>query len=110
MLANGRYSAWFRIPARPELEGMGVIVLADGILEGSDTVIAYSGSYAQNGDAFTAKVATRRHTEGRPSLFGIDEIDIDLAGTSKATTAACRGIVKQQPGLPLEVILLRMEG
>ncbi|MET0219765.1 MAG: hypothetical protein ABW213_03825 [Tardiphaga sp.] len=110
MLANGRYSAWFRIPARPEQEGMGVIMLADGILEGSDGVIAYSGSYVQYGDAFTAKVATRRHTEGRPALFGIDEIDIELTGTSKNTTAACRGIVKQQPGLPLEVILLRMEG
>lgn len=110
MLANGRYSAWYRIPEMPDHEGMGVIMLADGVLEGRDGVIAYTGSYVQQGDAFTAKVATRRHTEGRPAIFGIDEMDIELTGTSKVTTAACRGIVRQQPGVPLEVILLRMDG
>lgn len=89
---------------------MGVIVLADGVLEGSDSVISYSGSYVQQGDAFTATVATRRHAEGRAALFGIDEVEIELAGTSKTTTAACRGTVKQLPGWPFEVVLLRMEG
>lgn len=111
MLANGRYSAWFRIPQRPEQEeGMGVIMLNDGVLEGRDSVIAYRGSYEQNGDRFTATVETWRHSEGRPAIFGIDEIEIELAGTSKTTTASCRGTVKQRPGWPLEVVLLRMDG
>jgi hypothetical protein len=107
MLPDGRYSAWFRIP---EKEGMGIITLADGHLSGGDTVIAYSGSYVQTGDAFTATIATRRHAEGQPAIFGIDEVEIDLVGTSKTTTASCRGVVKQRPGVPFEVVLVRMEG
>jgi hypothetical protein len=110
MLSDGRYSAWFRIPDLPEKEGMGVITLSDGVLAGGDNVIAYSGRYMQHGDAFTATVATRRHAEGRASIFGLDEVDIELAGTSKTNTAACRGTVKQRPGMPFEVVLLRMEG
>ena len=108
MLIDGRYSAWFRIPQHRE--GMGIVTLSGGKVQGRDTVIAYSGSYAQNGDAFTASIATRRHSEGQPGIFGIDEVDIELAGTFKATTASCTGTVKQLPGVPFEVVLVRMEG
>src|SRR5438477_182076 len=107
MLADGRYSAWFRIP---EKEGMGIITLAGGRLSGYDTVIAYSGSYVQIGDAFTATVATRRHADGQRAIFGIDEVEIDLVGTSKTTTASCTGVVKQRPDVPFEVVLVRMDG
>jgi hypothetical protein len=45
-------------------------------------VIAYTGSYVEEGDAFTASIATERHTQGQPSVFGIDEIDMTLTGKS----------------------------
>jgi hypothetical protein len=105
MLPDGRYSAWFRIPHK---EGMGVITLADGKLTGGDTVIAYSGSYVQQGDAFTATIATRRHSEGHSGIFGIDEVEIEMVGTSKTTTASCKGRVKQRPEVPFEVVLVRI--
>lgn len=105
MLPDGHYSAWFRIPHK---EGMGMVTLADGKLTGGDMVIAYSGSYVQEGDTFTATIATRRHSEGNSGIFGIDEVEIELVGTSKTTTASCKGRVKQRPEVPFEVVLVRI--
>jgi hypothetical protein len=75
MLRNGSYSTWFRTP---QGEGTGIVVLSDGKLTGGDTVLAYAGTYFQNGDRFSASVRTQRHTPGQPSVFGID------AGTDEA--------------------------
>jgi hypothetical protein len=46
-LENGKYSAWFRTPLG---EGTGVVLLKDGQITGGDTVLAYTGSYNQDGD------------------------------------------------------------
>jgi hypothetical protein len=105
MLRNGSYSAWFRTPKG---EGTGVVVLDDGIMIGGDTVIAYTGSYVEEGDKFTASITTERHTQGQPSVFGIDEIDLTLTGKSTPTTASCTGTAKQAPGLTFEATLIRM--
>jgi len=105
MLRNGSYSAWFRTPKG---EGIGVVVLNDGKMIGGDTVIAYTGSYVEEGDKFTASITTERHTQGQPSVFGIDEIDLTLTGKSTPTTASCTGTAKQAPGLTFEATLVRM--
>ncbi len=105
MLRNGNYSAWYRTPLR---EGTGIIELNDGKLTGGDTVIAYSGTYFQNGDKFSASITARRHTQGQPSVFGIDNFDLTVTGTSTLTTASCTGTAKQAPELAFEAILIRM--
>ena len=105
MLADGRYSAWFKTAFA---DGVGIVELANEKLSGRDTVIEYSGSYVQDGDRFTAKISTRRHAPGPPALLGIDEIDIEFEGTSKSTTAACSGRIAQLPHIPLEVVLVRI--
>ena len=105
MLQNGSYSAWFRTP---QGEGTGIVVLNDGKMTGGDTVIAYSGSYVEEGHTFTASVTTECHTPGQPSVFGIDEIDLTLTGKSMRTTASCTGTAKQAPGLTFEATLVRM--
>jgi hypothetical protein len=105
MLRNGRYSAWFRTPLG---EGTGVVLLNNGKMIGGDTVIAYTGSYVEEGDTFTASITTERHTLGQPSVFGIDEIDLTLTGKSTGTTASCTGTAKQAPGLTFEATLIRM--
>jgi hypothetical protein len=107
MLSDGRYSAWFRIPDR---EGTGVVTLQNGRISGSDSSLAYDGSYVQNEAGFTASIVTRRHTPGTPSIFGIDELDIELVGSAKANTASCKGIARQRPDVPLEIVLIRMSG
>ncbi len=106
MLRNGSYSAWFRTQRG---EGTGIIELNDGKVTGGDTVLAYSGSYAEDGDAFTALIATQRHTQGQPSVFGIDNVDLTLSGNSAAAiTASCKGTVKQLPGMTFEATLIRI--
>jgi hypothetical protein len=107
MLADGRYSAWFKTATA---DGCGLIEIAAGKMSGRDTVIEYSGCYSQDGDRFTARISTRRHAPGQPAMLGLDELDIEFEGTSKTTTANCVGRVLQCPHIPLEVVLVRMEG
>ena len=106
MLRNGSYSAWFRTQRG---EGTGIVELSDGKVTGGDTVLAYTGSYVEEGNTFTASIATQRHTQGQPSVFGIDNVDLTLTGNSSATvTASCTGTVKQLPGMTFEAVLIRI--
>jgi hypothetical protein len=105
MLPDGQYSVWFKTLLAG---GTGVIEIANERLSGGDTVIAYHGSFIQDGDRFTAKIATHRHSPGQPAILGIDELDIEFSGTSTANAANCVGRVIQLPHIALEVILLRI--
>jgi len=106
MLRNGNYSAWFRTQRG---EGTGIVELSDGKVTGGDTVLAYTGSYVEDGNTFTASIATQRHTQGQPSVFGIDDVDLALTGNSSAAvTASCTGTVKQLPGMTFEAVLIRI--
>jgi hypothetical protein len=105
MLENGKYATWFRTPLG---EGTGVVTLQDGKITGGDTVIAYTGSFSQAGDDFTADIATKRHTPGQPSVFGIDNVDLTLTGKSRGATASCRGTSRQAPGMAFEATIIRI--
>jgi T3SS negative regulator,GrlR len=106
VLKNGKYSVWFRTP---QGEGTGVVLLADGRMTGGDTMFSYTGSYDEDGSKFTARIATRRHTEGQQlSVFGVDNVDLELTGKSTATTASCSGTAEQAPGLTFQATLIRM--
>jgi hypothetical protein len=61
-----------------------------------------------DGDKFTASLASRRHTQGQPSVFGIDNVDLTLTGKFTPTTASCTGTAKQAPDLTFEAALIRM--
>jgi hypothetical protein len=105
VLQNAQYSVWFRTP---EGEGHGVISLMDGDVSGGDTISSYTGTYVQDGDKFAATIAVKRHTQGLPSVFGIDYVDITLSGKSTPTTASCFGTANQAPGTTLQAILIRI--
>lgn len=107
MLRDGRYSVWFKTA---QADGVGIVELADERLSGRDTVIEYSGRLTQDGDTFKATVSTRRHSPGHAGILGLDEFDVDFEGTSGPRNAACSGTVRQLPDVPLEVVLVLMEG
>ena len=65
-------------------------------------MITYSGSYQAEGTQFTAVLKTSRHAPGQPSVFGVDEVEIKLAGNF----ATCSGEVEQVPGMVFEVTLM----
>ena len=104
MLENGKYAAWFKTP---KAQGTGFVTLTNGQITGEDTVIAYSGSYEQDGSRFIAVVRTRRYCEGQPSVFGVDEVELKLEGRSTGAMVVCSGTTEQAPGLTFEATLIR---
>ena len=105
MLQNAKYSVWFKTP---QGEGYGIISLMDGNLSGSDSISSYDGTYVQDDDKFRATIAVKRHTQGPPSVFGIDNIDITVSGKSTPTTASCFGTANQAPDTILQATLIRI--
>lgn len=106
MFRDGTYAAFFRT-ARGE--GMGTVHFADGALWGSDSIVAYSGSYDMDGERFTASLTTRRHTAGHATVFGIDELHLKLAGTSNGKIATCSGVADEAPGMLFEATLILIQ-
>ena len=103
MLADGSYIAWFGTKLG---QGTGRVLLKDGKISGSDAFITYGGSYHVDGTRFTARLTTRRHTAGQPSVFGVDEVEILLTGTATGNYASCSGELEPAPGLLFEVTLI----
>ena len=103
MLKDGEYRAWFKTS---QGQGTGRVFLREGRISGEDAFISYGGTYAVNGDQFTATLTTRRHTAGRATVFGIDEVEIQLAGTVLDNFASCSGELAQVPGMIFEAILI----
>jgi hypothetical protein len=106
MLQDGEYAAWYKTPRG---EGTGIVHLANGEITGGDSVLSYSGWYKVDEDRFTAVLTTRRHAAGQPSLFGIDEVELRLAGKSTGVTASCAGTATQAPELPFQATLIRVQ-
>ena len=80
----------------------------DGDVSGGDNISSYTGTYVQDGDKFVATIASQRHTQGPPSVFGIDNLDITLTGKSTPTTASCFGTANQTPGMTFQATLIRI--
>jgi len=81
----------------------------DGRIIGGDAFIEYEGSYRLDGKNFEAVINTKRHTDGPPTWFGIDEVTIRVLGKSTGRISAGSGTVDQCPGLPLDVTLMWIE-
>ena len=105
MLQNAGYSVWFRTQKG---EGFGVVSLMDGDVSVGDDISHYTGTYVQDGDEFAATIAVRRHTQGQPSVFGIDNVDLMLSGKSTPTTASCFGTAHQAPNVTFQATLIRI--
>ena len=105
-MREGNYSVWFRTPSGT---GTALVRVADGNISGGDAYIAYEGWSRLDGKMFEAVINTKRHTDGPPTWFGIDEVVIRLSGKSIGRTAVGTGTVDQCPGLTLDVTLMRIE-
>jgi hypothetical protein len=107
LITEGKYSVWFRTSAG---EGTGVVELGrNGELSGGDETFAYTGHWEQDGDRFKATISSTRIAPGFSGVFGKDQVDISVIGSSRGgVTASCTGFAKQAPDLGLEVTLVRM--
>ena len=104
-MREGDYSVWFRAAGGT---GTAFVRVANGKISGGDAYMAYDGSYRLDGKNFEAVINTKRHTEGAPTWFGIDEVTIRVSGKSTGRISAGAGTVDQCPGLPLDVTLMRI--
>lgn len=108
MITQGKYSVWFKTPVG---EGAGVANFGpNGQLSGGDTTFSYAGNWAQEGERFRADLSATRVAPGPPGVFGMDRVDIVVAGRSDGSPSmSCTGFAKQAPGLKLEVLLIRLD-
>ena len=103
MLRDGKYAAWFRTPRG---QGTGVVDLIEGRISGSDSFFTYGGSYRVDEKHFSAVLTVNRHTDGPPSVFGPDEVEVDLAGVCNGLVATCSGTAKEAPDVKFEATLI----
>src|SRR5512139_2389013 len=103
MIKDGKYASWFRT-ARGQ--GTGIVYLTQGRISGSDSFFTYGGSYQVDQDRFTAVLTTRRHTDGPPTVFGLDEVEVNLTGTWNGKMATCSGTAREAPDVLFEATLI----
>lgn len=106
MHRDGRYAVWYKTSRG---EGTGIVHLANGRISGGDSFFTYSGSYETDDGRFTAALNIMRHAAGPPTLFGLDEVELELAGKFNGRLASCSGAARQAPGLPFEATLIPSE-
>lgn len=107
MLKDGTYAAWYNTPLD---QGTGIVHVADGQIWGRDSLMTYRGSCTVDGDRFTAIVSAKRHTEGRATVFGVeDELTLDIEGRCPGKIASYTATAHQVPGVILHGTLILTE-
>lgn len=103
-MQNGLYRVTFQTPMG---QGAGVVVVEDGTVRGGDSGMYYVGTFQEANNQFTATLRVRRHSNqlGIPSVFGIDDVNLTLQGTSTANSATVRGTSAQAPGVQFQAQL-----
>jgi hypothetical protein len=104
MLKDGTYAAWYKTPLD---QGAGIVHVADGQIWGRDSLMTYHGSCTVDGDRFTAIVSTKRHTDGRATVFGVDdELTLAIEGHCPGKIATYTATAEQVPGMILHGTLI----
>ncbi|QDF39438.2 hypothetical protein [Bradyrhizobium symbiodeficiens] len=107
MLKDGTYAAWYETPLD---QGTGIVHLADGQIWGRDSLMTYHGSCRVDGDRFTATVTAKRHTDGRVTVFGVDDdLTLDIEGNCPGKIATYTATTRQVPGMILKGTLILTE-
>ena len=102
MLADGIYSVHFETLAG---QGDGIVVVTGEKLQGGDASFAYYGLLEQTNNGFSIQIETKRHSEGRASVFNMDSVHINLIGKSEGLNAVCTGTAEEVPGLIFKAVL-----
>jgi hypothetical protein len=103
-LQDGLYVVRFGTPLG---EGSGVAHLTDGKLYGGDSMMAYVGKFADDGDTANAEVRVFQHSNvpGMESVLGTNSATLKLSGSVSGNTANLTGSAPQAPGVQLSVSL-----
>jgi hypothetical protein len=108
-IQEGLYRVTFGTPLGA---GFGVAHLADGKLHGGDSMMAYVGTYSDEGGAFTAQVHAFQHSTvpGMAPVLGTTNAQLSVSGTVNGQAVNGSGTSPQAPGLTLQFQLERLQG
>jgi hypothetical protein len=102
VLAEGIYTVQFETLVG---SGKGIVVVSGDKVRGGDEAFAYFGSLTRTDNGFTAEIETKRHSPGRPSVFNMEPVHIQLTGMMDGLNAVCTGTSEQVPGLIFKAVL-----
>jgi len=102
ILAEGIYKVQFETLMGA---GSGIVVVSGDRIRGGDDAFAYFGKLKPTENGFTADIETKRHSPGRPTVFNMEPVNIQLTGMFDGPNAICTGTAKQVPGLIFKVVL-----
>jgi hypothetical protein len=85
--------------------GSGVLIVTGDKLRGGDEAFAYFGTQSPTRHGFTAEIDTKRHSEGRASVFNREPVHIQLVCKLDGVNAICTGTAAEVPGLIFKVVL-----
>lgn len=108
-LNDGFYHVQFGTPLGM---GFGVAYLTDGKLYGGDSMMAYVGKYAEEGETANATVRVFQHSSvpGMQSVLGAISATLTLSGPVNGDMAQLTGTAPQAPGVTLSVTLKPLNG
>jgi T3SS negative regulator,GrlR len=76
-MLSGLWAGHFEAMGR---RGSGVAVFGEGKVLGGDTSFTWVGTYEEHGDSLKAKVHIKKFGAEVPSLFGVNEYDLQIEG------------------------------
>ena|ERR1700690_2670181 len=103
-MKNGLYKVSFKTPLG---QGNGVVVINNGSIKGGDSMMYYTGTFQLDGNQFTANIHVGKHSDapGMSSVFGLNDVDVQLQGTATDTSATIQGSAAGVPLVTLQAQL-----
>lgn len=103
-MKNGLYKAFFKTPLG---QGTGIVVIIDGSIKGGDSSMYYTGTFQEINNQITATIHVGKHSNvpGITSVFGLDDVNVKLQGTSTDNTATISGVAAEAPTAHLQAQL-----
>lgn len=106
-MKDGLYKIDFRTPLGA---GTGVVFAQAGRLWGGDAGMYYVGTFTNNNGQMEGNVKTGRHTNalGTDSVFGIDNVNINLRGNVNGDVVEATGTSPEARGVSFQVRMTRL--
>lgn len=103
-MKNGLYKASFKTQLG---QGTGVVVIADGKINGGDASMYYTGTFQENNSQVTATLRIGKHSDvpGISSVFGLNDVNVKLHGKSTDISATIEGAAVEVPSATLHAQL-----
>jgi len=104
---EGLYSGEFETPFG---KGTGVLYFSNGTIHGGNSALYYIGKYQADGNTFQSTLRTKRYANnvGIASVFGMDDITIEIEGVIDGDTISIDGFATEVPDMQMRGKLVRI--